>query len=145
MQQQDVWQFPPRFLTGIATLPDGLLKLDIAMVYLVSTFAVTATGAVILAASAEFTAQREATRVAAKEGEGAPEEEMETLWDLGLFIFHNACPPLAERLAALHPPTSSAWRGAATLDDAELVRGLQQAAASRRSSNTAPRPARVET
>ena len=26
-----------RYLTGLATLPDGLLKLDIAAVYLVST------------------------------------------------------------------------------------------------------------
>ena len=36
-QQQGVWFFPPRYLTGLATLPDGLLKLDIAAVYLVST------------------------------------------------------------------------------------------------------------
>ena len=38
-QQQGVWYFPPRYLTGLATLPDGLLKLDIAAVYLVSTLA----------------------------------------------------------------------------------------------------------
>lgn len=42
-QQQQVWRFPSTYLSGIATL-DGLLKLDIALVYLVSTFAVTATG-----------------------------------------------------------------------------------------------------
>ena len=53
-QQQGVWSFPSRYLTGLSTLPDGLLKLDIAAVYLVSTFAVTATGAIILAASEEF-------------------------------------------------------------------------------------------
>ena len=54
---QGVWSFPPRYLTGIATL-DGWLKLDIAAVYLVSTLAVTATGAIILAASEEFVALR---------------------------------------------------------------------------------------
>jgi hypothetical protein len=53
-QQQGVWSFPSRYLTGLSTLPEGLLKLDIAAVYLVSTFAVTATGAIILAASEEF-------------------------------------------------------------------------------------------
>lgn len=66
-QQQQVWNFPSQYLTGINTLPDGLLKLDIAAVYLVSTFAVTATGAIILAASDEFAAIRGVpdTRVAA--------------------------------------------------------------------------------
>ena len=28
-QQQGVWNFPGQYLTGISTLPDGLLKLDI--------------------------------------------------------------------------------------------------------------------
>ena len=55
-QQQDVWYFPPRYLSGIATF-DGWLKLDIAAVYMVSTFAVTATGAIILAAGQELSEQ----------------------------------------------------------------------------------------
>lgn len=140
-QQQDVWKFPSTYLTGINTLPDGLLKLDIAAVYLVSTFAVTATGAIILAASEEFAAQRKdaaALSVAAaaspavsavsdgaalaeagvltspqpqRGGERAGERGgEETLWDLGLFIFHGAAPALAERAAELVPPASSNWR-----------------------------------
>ena len=38
----------------------GYLKLDIVLVYMVSTFAVTATGAAILAATEELLARREA-------------------------------------------------------------------------------------
>jgi hypothetical protein len=37
-QQQGVWRFPPAFLSGIGS---GYLKLDIFLVYMVSTFAVT--------------------------------------------------------------------------------------------------------
>lgn len=165
-QQQQVWNFPSQYLTGINTLPDGLLKLDIAAVYLVSTFAVTATGAIILAASDEFAAirglatSRDEARVEAAstsassaattamasasngadpqaEREAEPEAEAErgsvgtatgteptqvaqtpssssgeSLWDLGLFIFHGAAPALAERAAMLLPPASDAWRSA---------------------------------
>ena len=57
-QTQDVWFFPPRYLTGIAAF-DGWLKLDIAAVYMVSTLAVTATGAIILAACEEMKANAE--------------------------------------------------------------------------------------
>ena len=141
-QQQQVWNFPSKYLTGINTLPDGLLKLDIAAVYLVSTFAVTATGAIILAAGEEFAATRGVggsrspvpspvmasiasvgaapsvtPELDAADGEEAPMEEAmapakekETLWDLGLFIFHGSVPALAERAAAIFPPASDAWR-----------------------------------
>lgn len=112
-QQQNVWSFPPTYLTGIATL-DGWLKLDIAAVYLVSTFAVTATGAIILAAADEFSASARAVAanpIASGGAEqptptllaagGGPEvrtgeahvcagDEEASLWDLGLFIFGNA-------------------------------------------------------
>ena len=54
-QQQGVWRFPDPFLSGIGV---GYLKLDIVLVYMVSTFAVTGTGAVILAATEEITARR---------------------------------------------------------------------------------------
>ena len=67
-QQQGVWSFPPRYLTGVATL-DGLLKLDIAAVYLVSTLAVTATGAIVLAASEEFVALRAQQRQRQRQGQ----------------------------------------------------------------------------
>lgn len=56
-QQQGVWRFPRQFLSGIDY---GYLKLDIVLVYMVSTFAVTGTGAIILAATEELTARREA-------------------------------------------------------------------------------------
>jgi len=56
-QQQGVWRFPPAFLSGIGS---GYLKLDIFLVYMVSTFAVTGTGAVILAATEELLARRSA-------------------------------------------------------------------------------------
>ena len=59
-QQQGVWNFPGQYLTGISTLPDGLLKLDIAAVYMVSTLAVTAPGAIILAAGDAEAARRAA-------------------------------------------------------------------------------------
>ena len=61
-QTQDVWFFPPRYLTGIATF-DGWLKLDIASVYMVSTLAVTATGAIILAACEELKANAESKQL----------------------------------------------------------------------------------
>lgn len=56
-QQQGVWRFPPQFLSGISA---GYLKLDIFLVYMVSTFAVTGTGAVILAATEELVERRAA-------------------------------------------------------------------------------------
>ena len=57
-QQQGVWRFPQAFLSGIGV---GYLKLDIVLVYMVSTFAVTGTGAVILAATEELVARRAAS------------------------------------------------------------------------------------
>ena len=57
-QQQGVWRFPDAFLSGIGVGP--FLKLDIVLVYMVSTFAVTGTGAVILAATEELLRRREA-------------------------------------------------------------------------------------
>jgi len=56
-QQQGVWRFPESFLSGISF---GYLKLDIVLVYMVSTFAVTASGAVVLAATEELLARRAA-------------------------------------------------------------------------------------
>jgi len=56
-QQQGVWRFPDAYLSGIAA---GYLKLDIVLVYMVSTFAVTGTGAVILAAVEELIERRAA-------------------------------------------------------------------------------------
>eukprot|EP00322_Chrysochromulina_rotalis_P014778 CAMPEP_0115863574 /NCGR_PEP_ID=MMETSP0287-20121206/18758_1 /TAXON_ID=412157 /ORGANISM="Chrysochromulina rotalis, Strain UIO044" /LENGTH=405 /DNA_ID=CAMNT_0003318023 /DNA_START=1 /DNA_END=1218 /DNA_ORIENTATION=+ len=141
-QQQQVWKFPSRYLTGINTLPDGLLKLDIAAVYLVSTFAVTATGAIILAACEEFAAQRQAAArglpASAPESAAAATgafavvapattptggaaaltapamEDNATLWDLGLFILHGVAPLLAERLAQVVPPSIQGWRVASS-------------------------------
>ena len=52
-----VWRLPQNFLSGIGL---GYLKLDIVLVYLVSTFAVTGTGAVILAATEELSERRAA-------------------------------------------------------------------------------------
>ena len=73
-QQQGVWRFPDPFLSGIGV---GYLKLDIVLVYMVSTFAVTGTGAVILAATEELTA-RNAER-------GLPPPS--SLVDVGKYIF----------------------------------------------------------
>jgi hypothetical protein len=73
-QQQGVWRFPAEFLSGIGW---GYLKLDIVLVYMVSTFAVTGTGAVILAATEELLARREA----------AGGEKPESLVDVGRYIF----------------------------------------------------------
>ena len=56
-QQQSVWRFPDAFLSGIGV---GYLKLDIFLVYMVSTFAVTGTGGVILAATEELNERRRA-------------------------------------------------------------------------------------
>ena len=56
---QGVWRFPADFLSGIGV---GYLKLDILLVYMVSTFAVTASGAVVLAATEELLARRAALR-----------------------------------------------------------------------------------
>ena len=103
-----------RYLTGLSTLPEGLLKLDIAAVYLVSTLAVTATGAIVLAASEEFVALRSA-RCEGGDGQlvvdaagsvGATEAGLlgagePTLWDLGLFIFDNASPGAAASIEKL--------------------------------------------
>jgi lycopene cyclase domain-containing protein len=79
-QQQGVWRFPAAYLSGIELGP--YLKLDVAMVYMVSTFAVTASGAVVLAATEELLARRAALAAAA--GEEAPEP---SLLDVGLYIF----------------------------------------------------------
>ena len=119
-QQQGVWYFPSNYLTGIATLPDDLLKLDIAAVYLVSTFAVTATGAIILAASEEYASARGAaanvTVAAMSTGAATDEPAFDsrtppepTLWDLGLFIFGGASPQLAAKLATLLPSTAPSY------------------------------------
>lgn len=75
-QQQGVWRFPNEFLSGIGL---GYLKLDIVLVYMVSTFAVTGTGAVILAATEELLARRAA--------QGAP---VPTLIDVWQYIFSAA-------------------------------------------------------
>jgi len=111
-QQQGVWTFPPTYLSGVSML-DGWLKLDIALVYLVSTFAVTATGAIIIAAAEEFELIRQSYLADIEPcgvdenlrggerlsrfgvSEGALEavrvsSDQPTLWHLGLFIFDNA-------------------------------------------------------
>ena len=106
------------YLTGISTLPDGLLKLDIAAVYLVSTLAVTATGAIVLAASEEFVQLRSQRRkgpdgrlvVSAASSAGATEAGLlgagePSLWDLGLFIFDNASPGAAAAIERLRHQT----------------------------------------
>ena len=49
-----MWRFPEQFLSGIGY---GYLKLDIVLVYMVSTFAVTASGAAVLAATEELLAR----------------------------------------------------------------------------------------
>ena len=98
-QQQGVWNFPGQYLTGISTLPDGLLKLDIAAVYMVSTLAVTATGAIILAAGDEFAARRAA---AGEVGEA-------TLWDFGLFLFEGALGPDVRRQMERVRPAGVEW------------------------------------
>ena len=74
-QQQGVWRFPPTFLSGIGV---GYLKLDVALVYMVSTFAVTASGAVVLAATEELLARRAA--IGEEPGEAS-------LLDVGRYIF----------------------------------------------------------
>lgn len=115
-QQQNVWRFPSDYLSGAATI-DGLLKLDIALVYLVSTFAVTATGAIIIAAAEEFERVRQLP-LAASSGsvtDGALQAARfagaePTLWDLGLFIFDNAFPGAA-----------GAMRGLSALPDGEAA------------------------
>lgn len=56
-QHQGVWRFPAAFLSRIEY---GYLKVDIVLVYTVSTFAVTGTGAVLLAAAEELVAARDA-------------------------------------------------------------------------------------
>lgn len=78
-QQQGVWRFPPAFLSGIEV---GYLKLDVALVYMVSTFAVTASGAVVLAATEELLARRQALELSS--GDVQPEP---TLLDVGQYIF----------------------------------------------------------
>jgi lycopene cyclase domain-containing protein len=99
-QQQGVWYFPPTYLTGVDTI-SGWLKLDIASVYLVSTFAVTATGAIILAAAEEFTREYRARRAEelgeaiGNRGSAAAAAEAEPGLDqLGAFIFEKAFPGL---------------------------------------------------
>ena len=67
-QQQGVWRFPADFLSGIGV---GYLKLDVALVYMVSTFAVTASGAVVLAATEELIARRAAALADAEAGAAA--------------------------------------------------------------------------
>ena len=104
-QQQNVWYFPPSYLTGIAWSPgvpvlDGWLKLDIAAVYLVSTLAVTATGAIILATTEEFAAAR-ADRASGRPLDPdlyCPPSGVEaSLLDLGLFLFGGAFSGLPQR------------------------------------------------
>lgn len=68
-QQQGVWRFPAEYLSGIGY---GYLKLDIVLVYMVSTFAVTATGAAVLAATEELLARRDAA--------GLPEPALGDVW-----------------------------------------------------------------
>ena len=115
-QQQDVWWFPPKFLSGIAAC-DGWLKLDIALVYLVSTFAVTATGAIILAAADELTAQRRAAAegegegVAGEAGVGEHGAEEPGVADLGIFIFDNAFPGSGRKLAEAGRAAADAIEG----------------------------------
>lgn len=112
-QQQDVWFFPEKFLTGIDAfggasaagyVDPGWLKLDIAAVYLVSTLAVTATGAIIFAAIEEYAArgaQPPLPQVAvgalgtAQAATPATPSTAPNLWDLGLFIFDGAFPGAA--------------------------------------------------
>jgi len=120
-QQQGVWSFPPRYLTGVAAL-GGWLKLDIAAVYLVSTLAVTASGAIVLAAVCELLALDEAE--ADNQAMGAAEEEARGLvlprqpggdsgagrglLDLEIFIFENAYPGLTAPL--FRPPLAGLLR-----------------------------------
>lgn len=108
-QWQGVWYFPPRFLSGINDPFEGWFKLDIAAVYLVSTFAVTATGAIILAAADELARQRQPLQ----QREGDEERPQEagtasasrrtartddlTLGDLAAFIFESTFPKLVPR------------------------------------------------
>ena len=91
-QQQGVWRFPQAFLSGIGS---GYLKLDIVLVYMVSTFAVTASGAVVLAATEELLARRVAI-LAAAEADGtdaaaaaaaAAVAAEPSLLDVGKYIF----------------------------------------------------------
>uniref|UniRef100_A0A7S3C4B3 Uncharacterized protein n=2 Tax=Haptolina ericina TaxID=156174 RepID=A0A7S3C4B3_9EUKA len=95
-QQQGVWRFPAEFLSGVGY---GYLKLDIVLVYMVSTFAVTASGAVVLAATEELLARRQALREA-----GLPVTtearalgidlgrygEEASLWDVAKYIFSGS-------------------------------------------------------
>ena len=74
-QQQGVWRFPAAYLSGINV--GQYLKLDVALVYMVSTFAVTASGAVVLAATEELLARRSAIGT---NGEAS-------LLDVGKYIF----------------------------------------------------------
>ena len=55
-----------------------LWQLDITLVYMVSTFAVTASGAVVLAATEELLARRAALGASTADA---------TLWDVGKYIF----------------------------------------------------------
>ena len=96
-QQQEVWYFPPRYLTGINDPFGGWLKLDIAAVYMVSTLAVTATGAIIFAAAEEFSRRKSALTAEVEPGDGAAAVVAKpNLWDLGLFIFDGAFPGAAK-------------------------------------------------
>lgn len=63
-QQQGVWRFPPDYLSGLNI--GAYLKLDIALVYGVSTLAVTGTGAILLAAAEDLTAELELSRARAQ-------------------------------------------------------------------------------
>lgn len=109
-QQQNVWNFPPRFLTGVNTF-DGLLKLDIALVYLVSTFAVTGTGAIILAACDEC--------VAARRARGIMEEP--TLDDLAYFIYENSFPAFSQ----VQQPDGSGTKSPRSSGDAGAYSGAE--------------------
>lgn len=100
-QQQGVWNFPSTYLTGVNSV-GGLLKLDIALVYLVSTFAVTGTGAIILAACDELNAEWKERRVSSDSDValGAVPAGVATaavarepnLVDLAIFLYEKAFP-----------------------------------------------------
>ena len=88
-QQQGVWRFPADFLSGIGY---GYLKLDIVLVYMVSTFAVTASGAVVLAATEEYLARRAGRMASAAAATSGSDDEISsaaepTLLDVAQYIF----------------------------------------------------------
>jgi hypothetical protein len=70
----------------------GYLKLDIVLVYMVSTFAVTASGAVVLAATEEYIARRAGRMAAAAVATSGTDDESSSaaepsLLDVAQYIF----------------------------------------------------------